>query len=116
MKKILVIDDDISFLESLSSYLTETGFLVLSAKNAISGLDIIRNYIPDLVISDVKMPGLSGIELAYVLKGFKYDIPLILISAQNLEDNDFKKYLSYEFLEKPLDINKLNQYINKAIN
>jgi DNA-binding NtrC family response regulator len=115
MKKILIIDDDVSFLETLSSYLNEAGFTVLSAKNAISGLDIIRNIVPDLVISDIRMPGLSGIELAYVLKGFKYDIPLILISA-HCEDDNNNKFLSYDFLEKPIDIHKLNQYINKAIN
>ena len=115
MKKILVIDDDVSFLESLSSYLNEAGFAVLSAKNAITGLDIIRNIVPDLVISDIRMPGLSGIELAYVLKGYKYNIPLILISA-HIEEDDHNKFLSCEFLEKPIDIHKLNQYINKAIN
>lgn len=116
MKKILIIDDDATFLESLSSYLNETGFTVLSAKSAIVGLEIIRNSTPDLIISDVRMPGLSGIELAYVLKGFKYNIPLILISAHNIDDKDIKKYLSFDFLEKPLDIELLNQYIHNAIN
>jgi DNA-binding NtrC family response regulator len=116
MKKILVIDDDTSFLETLSSYLKETGFIVMSAKSAIIGLEIIRTTTPDLVISDVRMPGLSGIELAYVLKGFKYNIPLILISAQNIDDKDLLKYLSFKFLEKPLDMELLNQYIYNAIN
>jgi DNA-binding NtrC family response regulator len=114
-KKILLIDDDESTLESLSSYLEETGYRVFTARNGITGLEIVKNLCPDVIISDIRMAGLNGIEFAYIIKGLKYDIPLILISSYDNKDNKFIDKCSYGYVQKPIDIHSLNEMISDAL-
>ena len=114
-KKILLIDDDQSTLESLSTYLEEMGYKVFTARNGITGLEVVKNLSPDVIISDIRMAGLNGIEFAYIIKGLKYDIPLILISSFDNKDNKFIDNCSYGYVQKPIDIHCLNDMINDAL-
>jgi DNA-binding NtrC family response regulator len=114
-KKILLIDDDESTLESLSTYLEEIGYKVFTARNGITGLEVVKNLSPDVIISDIRMSGLNGIEFAYIIKGLKYDIPLILISSFDNNDNKFIDKCSYGYVQKPIDIHSLNEMISDAL-
>jgi len=114
-KKILLIDDDESTLESLSTYLEELGYKVFTARNGITGLEVVKNLSPDVIVSDIRMSGLNGIELAYIIKGLKYDIPLILISSFDNKDNKFIDKCSYGYVQKPIDIHCLNEMISAAL-
>ncbi len=114
-KTIIVIDDDESTLESLATYLAEMGFAVHSSKNGITGLELIKSTNPDLVISDIRMSGLNGIELAYLVKGFKFDIPVILISSYDNTENQFIERCSFGYVQKPIDIHNLNGMIDRAL-
>lgn len=114
-KKILLIDDDESTLESLSTYLEELGYKVFTARNGITGLDVVKNLCPDVIVSDIRMSGLNGIEFAYIIKGLKYDIPLILISSFDNKDNKFIDKCSYGYVQKPIDIHSLNEMISDAL-
>lgn len=114
-KKILLIDDDESTLESLSTYLEELGYNVFTARNGITGLEVVKNISPDVIVSDIRMSGLNGIEFAYIIKGLKYDIPLILISSFDNKDNKFIDKCSYGYVQKPIDIHSLNEMINDAL-
>ena len=113
-KKILLIDDDESTLESLSTYLEELGYSVFTARNGITGLEVVKNLSPDVIVSDIRMSGLNGIEFAYIIKGLKYNIPLILISSFDNKDNKFIDKCSYGYVQKPIDIHSLNELINDA--
>lgn len=115
MKKILIIDDDESTRESLVSYLSELGYEVFEANNGLRGLEVIKKDSPDLVISDIRMSGLNGIELAYVVKGLNYNIPIILISCFENADLNFEDSFCFAFLQKPLDISDLRRNIGKAL-
>lgn len=115
MNKILIIDDDESTRESLTSYLSELGFEVTEADNGLTGLEMIKNDFPDLVISDIRMSGLSGIELAYVVKGLNYNIPIILVSCYENSDLIFEESFCFAYLQKPLDISDLKRNIGKAL-
>ena len=114
-KKILVIEDDESTLDTLVLYLEEQDFIVYSAKNGVSGLDIVKNHKPHLVISDIKMAGINGIELALLIKELNYRIPVILISAYDFADNKSVDICSYAFLQKPISIKDLNILIHILI-
>jgi two-component system, OmpR family, response regulator len=114
-KKILLIDDDESTLESISSYLEESGYKVFTARNGITGLEVVKNLCPDVIISDIRMSGLNGIEFAYIIKGLRYNIPIILISSFDNNDNKFIDKCSFGYIQKPLDIHKLNEMINDAL-
>ena len=76
-----MIDNDESALESMSSYLAELGYNVFTARNCITGLEMVKNLQPDIVISEACMSGLNGIEFAIVIKGLNYHVPVILISS-----------------------------------
>lgn len=115
MKKILVIDDDDSTRESLTSYLVELGYEVFEAHNGLQGLEMIKNDFFDLIISDIRMSGLNGIELAYVLKGLNYNIPIILVSCYENIDVCLENSFCFAYLQKPLDISDLKFYIRKAL-
>jgi two-component system, NtrC family, nitrogen regulation response regulator NtrX len=115
MYKILVIDDDESTRESITSYLSELGYDVTEADNGLKGLEMIKSKFPDLVISDIKMSGLTGIELAYVLKGLKFNIPIILISCYESSDLNFAETYYFAYLQKPLNIKDLRINIGKAL-
>ena len=113
-KKKLLIDDDDSTLESLSTYLKNLGFKVFTARNGISVLELVKNLSPDVIISDIRMSGLNGIEFAYIMKGLNYDIPIILISSFDNHDNKFIDKCSYGYVQKPIDIHNLNEMISDA--
>ncbi len=113
-KKILLIDDDESTLESISSYLEELGFEVFTARNGITGLEIVKHLNPDVIITDIRMSGLTGIEFAYIMKGLKYDIPIILISSFDNKDNKFIDKCSFGYVQKPIDIHCLSDMISDA--
>lgn len=112
---ILLIDDDDSTLESLSSYLEELGYNVLKARNGITGLEIVKNLNPDLIITDIRMPGLNGVEFAFIIKGLKYNTPLILISSFDYADNKFIDKCSFGYVQKPIDIHMLSNMISDAL-
>jgi two-component system phosphate regulon response regulator PhoB len=84
---ILVVDDDPDIRELLSVNLTHAGHSVLLASDAESAFKIVRDELPDLMILDWMLPGMTGIELTRVLRGDMRtrDIPIILLSARDAE-------------------------------
>ena len=75
-KRILVVDDDESLRWVTQAQLQQSGYNVAAAADAASALELIRNLPPDLVITDLKMPGLSGLDL---LKGIRAEYPEIIV-------------------------------------
>lgn len=115
MNKILVIDDDESTRVSLSTYLDELGYEVFDASNGLKALELVKEKSPDLIISDIKMPGLNGIELAYVVKGLKFNIPIILVSCYENTELRFAESYYFSYLPKPLNISDLRVNIGMAL-
>lgn len=114
LRKIVVIDDDISTLESISSYLQEIGYEVYIAVNGIDGLELIKQHKPDLVISDVMMPEMGGMELNNILKSINFNLPVIFISAYDWETGE-KQYDYFAFMPKPIDIFELVKQVELAL-
>jgi len=115
IKKIVLIDDDKSTAESISSYLIENGYDVSIAFNGWDGLEAIKRTKPDLIISDIKMPKLGGIELYYVLKGLKINTPVIFISAYEDPKNLNRDLEIFAYIPKPIDIKELKGFIQQAV-
>jgi DNA-binding NtrC family response regulator len=114
-KKILLIDNDASALESMSTYLAELGYEVFKARNCITGLEIVKNLKPDAVVSDIRMSGLNGLEFAIVMKGLNYGIPVILVSSCDMKSNPVINKCTFGYLQKPLDIVELKKMIGRAV-
>lgn len=79
--KILVVDDDVGIRTLLPAVLTQSGYTVRSAEDGFSALAAIRGAVPDLILSDLYMPGMSGFELLSVVRRRFPGIPAIAMSS-----------------------------------
>ena len=115
MKRILIVDDDSSTTESISSFLIETGYEVKTASNGMEALEVVKEMNPDLIITDIRMPKLNGFELYTVLREMNYKKPIIFISSYDNTDTNGKNLEVFAQIQKPINIFELNQYIKKAL-
>jgi len=117
MNKILVIDDDESIRKTLTSYLRKMNYKVFSAENGIEGIETARKEIPDLVITDIKMPHADGFEVLKKIKEIDSHIHVIMITAFDDMSSTVKAMQkgAYDYIEKPLEIDKLKITINRAL-
>jgi two-component system response regulator PilR (NtrC family) len=101
--KILVIDDDLSLREVMEMIIRNAGHTVELADNGIKGLEMALEWEYDLIISDIRMPGLSGLEVLKRLREENRQTTLILISAYASDDKavEAMKYGAYDFIPKP---------------
>jgi len=117
MEKILVVDDDQSIRDTLSNYLKRQEYNVYSAENGMEALEISKKINPDLIITDVRMPEMDGLELLNKVKEIDTHIQVIMISAFDDMQSTVKAMQSgaYDYIEKPLEIDKLKLRIKRAL-
>ena len=115
---ILIVDDEPSILQSLGGLLTDEGFEVIEATNGYEALKIIDSESPDLVLLDIWMPGIDGIETLKEIKKSHPILPVIIISGHGTIETAVRatKLGAYNFIEKPLSIDKVIVTINNALN
>jgi len=116
-KKILVIDDDVSTAETLDIFITGLGYDVSLAYNGREGLKIFDEKKPDLVLTDMVMPELGGMDVLKKIKENKSGVPVIIITAVNEMDTIISAIQqgAYDYVEKPIDISNLKVIINNAL-
>jgi CheY-like chemotaxis protein len=87
MKTILVIDDEKDLAELISFNLAKEGYRVITALDGTSGLESARSHIPDLIILDLMLPGINGIEICKILKVNEKTarIPVVMLTAKGEE-------------------------------
>jgi DNA-binding NtrC family response regulator len=114
--KILVVDDEAAMREVLEMRLQEWGFDVRLAGDGLEAKELAESYDPDIVITDVVMPQVSGIELLRTLKAGYTDRPIVLITAQASIDLavEAMKEGAQDFVTKPLDYPKLRVILQAA--
>lgn len=115
--RILLIDDDSSIRNMLSIVLGKAGYTVLGVDDGFLALDKLKQESFDLVISDIKMPGISGIELLEKIKSINADIPVIMITAYASTDDavEAMKLGAEDYVTKPFNIDELKIIIQKSI-
>jgi two-component system nitrogen regulation response regulator NtrX len=115
---ILIVDDEPSILQSLSGLLADEGFEVETATNGYEGLKIVEEKSPDLVLLDIWMPGIDGIETLKEIKKNYPTIPVIIITGHGTIETAVKatKLGAYDLIEKPLSIDNIIVTINNALN
>jgi two-component system nitrogen regulation response regulator NtrX len=115
---ILIVDDEPSILQSLSGLLADEGFEIETATNGYEGLKIVEDGSPDLVLLDIWMPGIDGIETLKEIKKNYPTIPVIIITGHGTIETAVKatKLGAYDLIEKPLSIDKVIVTINNALN
>jgi CheY-like chemotaxis protein/glycosyltransferase involved in cell wall biosynthesis len=116
--KILAIDDQQLVLLPLRKRLTELGYVIKVETNASKGLELYDSFKPDLVIVDINMPGLSGIEIIkYIRERRKSQVPIMVLSG-NVEDDMITKSFDLgvnDYMKKPLSLNEVCARIKRLI-
>lgn len=115
---ILIVDDELSILKSLSGILSDEGFEVITASNGYEALKIIDSESPDLVLLDIWMPGIDGLETLKEIKKSNPFIQVIMITGHGTIETAVKatKFGAFDFIEKPLSIDRVILAINNALN
>jgi len=110
MLSLLLIDDEPDVRKSLSNFLEKLGHKVKSATNGLEGLREFHSGDFDLVITDIKMPGMDGIELLRRIKEIERStVDVIVITGHGDMDNAIKalKYGAFDYLQKPINVREL---------
>lgn len=116
--KILVIDDEQPIRETLEMYLREKGYEVIISGDGEGGLDAVRREQPEIVILDIRLPGMDGLEVLRRIKAINHDISVIMITAyQDMETIiQAMKLGAYEYVHKPIDVDEFEITIDKVVN
>ncbi|UCF89994.1 MAG: sigma-54-dependent Fis family transcriptional regulator [Desulfobacterales bacterium] len=117
METILIVDDEKNYLLILRAVLEEEGFEVLTALNGQEALAVHETSDLDLILTDMKMPGIDGIELLERAKAIDPDLPVIMMTAHGTVDKAVEAMQkgAYSYLLKPFDNERLILYVKKAI-
>jgi two-component system nitrogen regulation response regulator NtrX len=115
---LLIVDDEPSILQSLGGLLSDEGFEVTTAANGYEALKTIEVNPPDLVLLDIWMPGIDGIETLKEIKKENPNIQVIIITGHGTIETAVKatKLGAFDLIEKPLSIDKVIVAINNALN
>ncbi|MCC6345940.1 MAG: sigma-54-dependent Fis family transcriptional regulator [Nitrospirales bacterium] len=116
-EKVLIVDDEEGIRESLSGIFEDEGYLVVTAASGESAVDMMREHAPDMVLLDVWLPGMDGIETLEKLKEIGSDTPVIMISGHGNIEVAVKatRFGAYDFLEKPLSLDKILIVARRAL-
>jgi two-component system response regulator (stage 0 sporulation protein F) len=116
--KILVVDDMESIRETIRFYFNAKGYEVLTAESAEEALPIISEKSPEVILLDIHLPGMSGLELLKLVREFNKTVKVIMLTGSELNLKDkpqFKSLDIKEFLHKPITISKLKETLEKVL-
>ena len=117
METIMIVDDEKNYPLILSAILEEEGFESLTANSGREALDILKHSDVDLVLTDMKMPSMDGIELLEHIKTADSELPVIMMTAHGTVDKAVEAMQkgAYSYVLKPFDNERLVLFVNKAI-
>ena len=118
MDTILIVDDEKNYPAILSAVLDDEGYETLTANSGSEALKILDHSDVDLVLTDMKMPGMDGISLLEKIKIRDADLPVIMMTAHGTVDKAVEAMQkgAYSYILKPFDNNRLVLYVTKAVN
>lgn len=115
-KNILVIDDEIDMCEALRDFLTDKGYVVSLCTEGEKALEMARKLFPDIIILDIKMPGMDGLKVLEELKKFDKDTKAFIITAYGDVDTakEALELGAIACINKPFDGSKIIDLIEKT--
>ena len=115
--KVLVVEDDPDIRKILELFLTEKAFRVKSAESATQALEMLAEEPIDLILSDVRMPGMSGLDLLRHLKERDPEIQLVLMSAYSSVKDAVEaiRLGAADYVEKPIDFRRLERVLQTVL-
>ena len=117
MHKVWIVDDDSSIRWVLARALRAEGFEVSDFEDAESALSHLEKESPEVLMTDIRMPGMSGLELAKIMHQKHADIPVIIMTAHTDLDSALASYESgaFEYLPKPFDLDEAVRLAHRAV-
>lgn len=117
MARILVVDDDLNILEVLRARLESGGYMVETRCDPIEALDSLKENVFDLIVTDIRMPRVDGIEFLRRVRNLRCEMPVILLTAYGTIPNavEAMKQGAYEYLTKPFQGKQLLQIVQRAL-
>ena len=114
--KVLIVDDEVEFATALSERLRLRNYDTKAAYNPEDAISSVKGDLPDVVLLDLKLPGMDGIELFQIIHKIDPSIEVIMLSGQGDSGNleEALRIGIFEYLVKPVDINELVLKIEKA--
>jgi CheY-like chemotaxis protein len=114
--KILVVDDEENIRFLFKEELEEEGYLVELASNGFEAIDKVKGTKFDVIVMDIKMPGMDGIQALNEIKNMIKEQPVILCSAYGEFKQDFSSWISDAYVVKSADTSELKQTIKNILN
>lgn len=117
MKRIMVVDDEITICRSIEGILVDEGYDVVICTSGEEAIQKVQFVYPDLVLLDIWLKGVDGIEVLKHLKGKYLELPIIIMSGHGTIETAVKatKLGAYEFIEKPISLEKLIISVENAL-
>ncbi len=117
MANILAIDDELSILETLELFLQKQEHTVYTASTGTEGLTLFARYLPDIVILDIRLPDLNGLEVLKHIRQQERQAKVIMITSfQDMQTAiQTMQQGAYDYLKKPLDIDEIDKVIHRAL-
>ena len=115
--KLLVVDDEHLIRWSLEQNLKKQGYEVVTAGNGEDALRLVREEQPDLVLLDIQLPGISGIDVLEKIKDHDEDIIVIMVTANSGLENavNAMRLGAYDYISKPFNLDELSIVVKKAL-
>jgi putative nucleotidyltransferase with HDIG domain len=114
---IVIVDDEKSICDIVGQYLRMKGYKVTCFSNAEQTVDFIKNNSVDLVLSDIKMPGMSGVELLKWIREYNHTLPVIMTTGFPTLDTAIEalKFGAFDYLTKPFHLEEIAEKIRRAL-
>lgn len=105
-KTVLVVEDNHLNMKLFTQILSMAGYRTLQAEQATDGLQLARSARPDLIVTDVRLPGMSGLDLSRIVKDDEElgGTPVITVSAYIIDRQDMAESRCDEFISKPISV------------
>jgi two-component system response regulator (stage 0 sporulation protein F) len=115
---ILIVDDEEGLREGLSKLLESEGYAVLSAESGEQALQILQQSHIDLVLTDMRMPGMDGIELLKKIRERHPNVGVIILTGYGQIESyiEAMNFGAIEYVSKPFKVNELKFIVNKVLN
>lgn len=114
---VLLVDDDTILRESIAAYLEDAGYQIQEAANGVIALEMFRQQQPDLVLTDLRMPEMDGMELLPILVKEAPEMPVVIVSGMGTMDDSIQalRLGAWDYITKPIhDFELLDHALNKA--
>lgn len=114
---ILVIDDEAAQRDVLTGYLKKKGYKIFSASSGKEGIEVARTNPVDIILSDFKMPDLSGLEVLEHVKKINPEISFVIVTAYGTVENAVKamRLGAFDYISKPVDLDELDLMLERII-